>query len=1315
MPDNVGNTLGQAQGIVLGSVAKTFTDSVEFGDNDYYRFTLTSRSSFNLTLTGLSANADVQVLNSSGAIVTDSDSIALSSTNGGTLPDIINTVLDPGTYYIRVFPGPPVDPANSASTTPSTNYSLNVLADNGSRTDILWRDYATGNNFLWRMNNTNLLSTAALDTVGDPSWRIGGAADFNNDGSTDIVWRNQQLGAEGVWLMNGTTTASYVALPAFNDPNWEIRGVGDFNQDGRPDLVWRNRSLGASGVWLLNGFNLITAVALPAADSGWDLQGVGDFNGDNRPDLLWRYLPTGINGLWLMNGANLASAVSLVGETTLTKQMQGTGDFDGDGFTDILWRDFATGSNEVWLMNGSARLSVVQIPALAGAQTQATAPFRRFTAPTQIDIAGNTAASALSIGVLNGNGTYQDRVDIATDTNDYYQFSLGSPTSLNLALTGVNGGALSGNVDVQIYRTGTLVFESAQTGTSSESIVGDLEPGTYLLRVFAQAGNSRYQLNLQANNQPVLATNTPLTLSEGSSQSITNTLLLVTDENNSPEQVKYTLVAPPNVVNGSLSLNGAAITTGNTFSQADINAGRLTYQQNGSESLTDSFVFSVSDGQGGAIAATTYTIQVIPVNDAPVLLTNLGVTVTEGATAVIASTLLFASDVDNSPIQLIYSLGNLPTNGTLSLNSVAITAGQTFTQAAINSGALSYRHNGGETTSDSFTFSVVDAGGLGTTPPAQSFSITVAPVNDPPVLVTNTALTINQDATVPLTSTFLRATDAEFLTLPDQIIYTVTTAPRNGSLFRNNTVTTTFTQADLDSGRVSYDHNGTNTNSDTFIFTVSDGVNTITPASTFNITVTRANFPPVLTSNTGLTLAEGATTTISSGQLQVTDPDTATPQLVYTLGSLPANGQVKRLGTALTAGQTFSQDDINQGRIEYQQNGSETLTDRFTFTVSDGVGAGIASQTFSISVTPVNDAPILLTSAGLTVSEGSVADITNALLTSSDPDNLASQITYTIATAPSNGTLLLSGTSVSTFTQADINSGNLRYLQSGSEAAADSFTFNVSDGTATAVGTGTFNIAVIAVNDPPGLAQNTGLTLNEGAASAITNSALLITDNDGPGPIVYTLGAAPINGILRRGNTTLTAGLTFTQVDVTNGQLTYTHNGNETTTDSFTFTGSDGSTGTVPLATFSIAVTPVNDVPVLLSNTGVTLSEGGVIDITNSLLQVSDGDNPPLSSLVYTVAPAPANGTLLLAGTVVTQFTQADINSGQLRYQHNGSETIADNFVFTVTDGQGGTIAANTFNIVINPVNDAPGLATNTGLSLLEGSAGNVLSSTVLA
>ncbi len=56
-------------------------------------------------------------------------------------------------------------------------------------------------------------------------------------------------------------------------------------------------------------------------------------------------------------------------------------------------------------------------------------------------------------------------------------------------------------------------------------------------------------------------------------------------------------------------------------------------------------------------------------------------------------------------------------------------------------------------------------------------------------------------------------------------------------------------------------------------------------------------------------------------------------------------------------------------------------------------------------------------------------------------------------------------------------------------------------------------------------------------------------------------------------------------------------------------------------------------------------------------------------------------------------FTQANINSGNLTYTHDGGETTSDSFTFTVSDGAGGSLSATTFNITVTPVNDAPTVA----------------------
>ena len=65
-------------------------------------------------------------------------------------------------------------------------------------------------------------------------------------------------------------------------------------------------------------------------------------------------------------------------------------------------------------------------------------------------------------------------------------------------------------------------------------------------------------------------------------------------------------------VNGRLELTiapGVAITS---FTQADIDAGRLVFVHSGAVSTSDSFLFTVSDGVGGMIGATTFTFTVTP-------------------------------------------------------------------------------------------------------------------------------------------------------------------------------------------------------------------------------------------------------------------------------------------------------------------------------------------------------------------------------------------------------------------------------------------------------------------------------------------------------------------------------------------------------------------------------------------------------------------------------------------------------------------------------------------------------------------------------
>ncbi|KYC38482.1 hypothetical protein WA1_35400 [Scytonema hofmannii PCC 7110] len=79
--DFAGNNLNSARQITLNSTSSTYTDWVGSADtNDYYRFSLDTTRSLNLAMNGLSGNADVQLLDSSGNAIASS---SYGSSGGG--------------------------------------------------------------------------------------------------------------------------------------------------------------------------------------------------------------------------------------------------------------------------------------------------------------------------------------------------------------------------------------------------------------------------------------------------------------------------------------------------------------------------------------------------------------------------------------------------------------------------------------------------------------------------------------------------------------------------------------------------------------------------------------------------------------------------------------------------------------------------------------------------------------------------------------------------------------------------------------------------------------------------------------------------------------------------------------------------------------------------------------------------------------------------------------------------------------------------------------------------------------------------------
>ena len=131
------------------------------------------------------------------------------------------------------------------------------------------------------------------------------------------------------------------------------------------------------------------------------------------------------------------------------------------------------------------------------------------------------------------------------------------------------------------------------------------------------------------NVGPTLDTNTGMSLLENDSVVITNAMLAASDPDDNAAGITYSLDSIPAYgalwldIDGSGTVNNAetTFTANQTVTQADIDAGTLTYLHYGSENFIDDFQFDVLDGGEDGVNGVLdqgFAFTITPVNDAPV-------------------------------------------------------------------------------------------------------------------------------------------------------------------------------------------------------------------------------------------------------------------------------------------------------------------------------------------------------------------------------------------------------------------------------------------------------------------------------------------------------------------------------------------------------------------------------------------------------------------------------------------------------------------------------------------------------------------------
>ena len=465
-----------------------------------------------------------------------------------------------------------------------------------------------------------------------------------------------------------------------------------------------------------------------------------------------------------------------------------------------------------------------------------------------------------------------------------------------------------------------------------------------------------------------------------------------------------------------------------------------------------------------SIALGSNATVVIPGTAATVAAAITGLTATRSGGDVVLNWPAVTQATDGSALSAlayrVYARANDPAFTPTPADLVAEVAGTTFTHIGGSNPALNYTY-------------VVTAIGNNCWKLESALSNRVAaPVNHAPVanaqsLTTpqNTALTI-----------LLTGSDVD----GNALTYRVATNPAHGTLSGT-------------APSLTYAPTAGYTGPDSFTFVANDGVVDSTPATvSINVApISPVNRAPVANAQ-GVTTAEDTAAAVT-----LTASDADNNALTYRVMSNPSHGTLSGTAPSLT----------------YTPAANYNGPDSFTFVANDGI-VDSAPATVSITVTPVNDAPVANAQVA-TTSQGVAVAIT---LAGSDVDG--NPLTYRVATNPGHGTL--GGTAPS-----------LTYTPAAGYTGPDSFTFVANDGQ---VDSAPAMVSITVTSAPPAAPTNLVATLQNGSQVQLTwrdnatnETGFVVERATNGGAFVQITAPGPRNnrGNVTYSDTTVAAGNTY--------------------------------------------------------------------------------------------------------------------------------------------------------------------------------------------
>ncbi|MFW1510785.1 tandem-95 repeat protein [Vibrio parahaemolyticus] len=590
--------------------------------------------------------------------------------------------------------------------------------------------------------------------------------------------------------------------------------------------------------------------------------------------------------------------------------------------------------------------------------------------------------------------------------------------------------------------------------------------------------------------------------------------------------------------------------------------------------------YTVTDG--ALTDQATVKVTVNAVNDTPVVESNIAdQTLAEDFTPYTIDLNTAFSDVDNVDGELTFSV-----------------SGNSNIQVAIVNGIATITPTADWNGSETLTFTATDPSGESVSQPV---NFTVAPVAD---IVADKA-TVVED-----TSTIIKVLGNDTFEGDDKVVSLDTNnGPANGTVSVNPDGSVTYTPND--------NYQGT----DSFTYIVTSGG--VSESTTVSVDVTPVNDAPVAKDDIATTQEDTAVTI----DVLPNDTDVDGDKLSIESASVP-----KEQGTV----------EVVNGKLVFTPAENFNGYAEITYTITDGQLTDEAKVT--VTVNPVNDAPIIKVEAVESITEDAVStDTVVATLTVRDTDTPEDQLTVSLENN-SNGYFVLVGNEVQ-LTQAGVDAVNndelnLKYL---------TISASVSDGV-NPTANGSDSLIVNRVNDAP--------TVENAIADQV-----LAEDFD-----AYTID---LNEVFKDTDSSLefsVSGNNSIQIALVNGVATITPTADWNGKETITFTAKDPSGESVS-QTVDFKVAPVAD---------IVADKATVVEDTPTIIKVLGNDTFEGDGKVVSLDTnnGPANGTV-------------SVNpDGSVTYTPNDNYHGTDNFTYIVTSG--GVSESTTVNVDVTPENDAP-------------------------